>query len=43
MERFKYYSLFVKEDQNVFKTANKSALIRTYQILLSSNRLELSV
>ena len=33
--------LFVKEYQNVYKTANKSALIHTNQIqLLSSNRPE---
>ena len=33
---------FVKVDQNVKKTANTSASIHTNQILLSSNRLELS-
>ena len=33
---------FVKEDQNVYKTANKSALIHTNKTPLSSNRLELS-
>ena len=32
----------LKVDQNVQKTANKSALIHTNQILLSCNRLELS-
>ena len=33
---------FLKVDQNVYITANKSAPIRTNQILLSSNRLEVS-
>ena len=33
---------FFKVDQNVYKTANKSSSIHTDQILLSSNRLELS-
>ena len=33
---------FVKVDWNVYITANKSALIHTNQILLSSNRLEVS-
>ena len=33
---------FVKVDRNVYITANKSALIHTNQILLSSNRLEVS-
>ena len=33
---------FVKIDQNVYKTANKSASIHSCQIPLSSNRLELS-
>ena len=44
IERFKNYSLteFVKEDQNVYKTANKSALMHTNRTLLSSNRLKLS-
>ena len=37
----KMICLFVKVDQNVYKTANKSALIHTNQIqLLSSNRPE---
>ena len=33
---------FAQVDRNVYKTANKSASIHTNQILLSSNRLELS-
>ena len=33
---------FVKVDRNAYITANKSALIHTNQILLSSNRLEVS-
>ena len=33
---------FDNEDQNVYKTANKSASIQTNETLLSSNRLELS-
>ena len=33
--------LIVKRDQNVYKTATKSALIHTKQILLSSNRIKL--
>ena len=32
---------FVKVDQNVYKTANKSASLQTNQMLLSSNQLEL--
>ena len=32
----------VKEDQNVYKTASKSASIRNNETLISSNRLELS-
>ena len=32
---------FDKEDQNVYKTANKSTSIRTNQTLLSSNRQEI--
>ena len=39
---FKNYSLIVKVNRNVSKTANKSASIHSNQILLSSNRLELS-
>ena len=43
IERFKNYSLiFVKVDQNVYKTANKSASIHTNKTLRYSNRLELS-
>ena len=38
----KIIRLFVKEDQNVYKTANKSALIHTNKTPLPSNRLELS-
>ena len=38
----KIVRLFVKEDQNVYKTAIKSASIHTNQSVLSSNRLELS-
>ena len=38
----KIIHLFVKEDQNVYKTINKSASIHTNQTLLSSNWLELS-
>ena len=38
----KIIRLFVKEDQNVYKTINKSASIHTNQTLLSSNWLELS-
>ena len=33
---------FAKVDQNVYKTINKSASIHTYQILLSSNKHDLS-
>ena len=42
IKRFKIICLFVKEDQNVYKTTNKSASIHTNETLLSSNRLELS-
>ena len=38
----KIICLFVKVDQNVYKTANKSASLQTNQMLLSSNQLELS-
>ena len=38
----KIICLFVKVDQNVYKTANKNASLQTNQMLLSSNRLELS-
>ena len=40
--RFNIIRKFVKVDRNVYKTANKSALTHTYQILLSSNQAELS-
>ena len=42
IERFQIIRLFVKVDQNVYKTAIKSASIHTNQILLSRNRPELS-
>ena len=38
----KIICLFVKVDQNVYKTANKSASLQTNQMLFSSNQLELS-
>ena len=38
----KIICLFVKVDQNVYKTANKSASLQNNQMLLSSNQLELS-
>ena len=38
----KIICLFVKVDQNVYKTVNKSASLQTNQMLLSSNQLELS-
>ena len=37
----KIICLFVKVDQNVYKTADKSASLQTNQMLLSSNQLEL--
>ena len=42
LQWFKNYSLIVKVNRNVSKTANKSASIHSNQILLSSKRLELS-
>ena len=38
----KIICLVVKVDQNVYKTANKSASIHTNEIILSNNRLKLS-
>ena len=38
----KIIRLFIKVDRNVYITANKSAPLYTNQILLSSNRLEVS-